>query len=740
VRAFYLFAMLTQHSSKPAQLFAWIAPELSEFKSLDPNQVLEQVPAMLARDSVQAHADIADVEDHLGPDALQYLLLDGEMYDLRLPDDCVSLVEHEHLSPLFISLVLLAMLDGLLQQKVVLAQYQHVMTLLEQHRAGSEFVLDGSSPPLEHLFQLVKLAMDVLGTLSRLKGTLKTIATKPAGTISVAQFRSWWTEDRICLVEYLASELSRDLATSVVAPREADALPGVFTEVSARALKAARNLEGTVADDLDRFNHAFEDIVQKNYPAWVRGESQDVCLNSMFVDRCLKTHWDPSREKAVLFILDGLRYDIWVAKFKPVFEARMSLEAELPGMALLPSETHISRKAISAGLTSDAFDPSRDAENDLLDRSLKRSLGWSGPSLTVQPFQGAATGEAVRYSSGQLDVYIIDVCDKLLHHINVKEIDGGGVVPERPLCYIYDAQIGDIVAHEITSIVRDLKPGTKVFVTADHGFARNGREKVYFPKEDLNEPGDAKYRVCRLRNLASGIYMPKDKRTAFLDFTPSDLRVASQEEATNKETGGKVLKTYASLVFPRAGFAFGRPGNHFSPEAFTHGGVSLQEMIVPMMVLRVRETSELALQMSEVVCPGSVLEGQAIGVSMHVSLGVAKKDAERDVTVTGEYRLLTEGGASLGDVTTVSSRRYLVGEDGVDVQIQFIPNVDSVPVDIRTGGVVLADLRIEARYGEDRTEVRRTTAKSVRIVLDAGRLERRDTGLGKVLGLMPKKG
>jgi hypothetical protein len=522
-------------------------------------------------------------------------------------------------------------------------------------------------------------------------------------------------------------------------PRGADALPAVFADLSLRVLKAARALERTIAEDLDRFNHAFEDIVQKSFPAWVRGESQDACLTSMFVDRCLRPHWDPTREKAVLFILDGLRYDIWVTKFKPVFEARMSPEAELPGMALLPSETHISRKAISAGLPSDAFDPSRDAENDLLDRSLKRSFGWSGPSLTVQPFQGAATGEAVRYSNGQLDVYIIDVCDKLLHHIGVKQIDGGDVVPEHPLCYIYDAQIGDVVAHEITSIVRDLKAGTKVFVAADHGFARNGREEIFVKMEDINEPGDVKYRVTRLKNPASSVYVLKDKQGAFLDFTPSELHITSEEQVKDKKTGDMRLKKYKSVVFPRVGFSFGR-GNYFSPEAFTHGGVSLQEMIVPMVVLKVREASELALQIDDIACPTSAVEGQTIGVSMRISLGSTKKDAGRDVKVTAEYRLLAEDGTALGDLMTIASRRYLVSEDGVEAHIEFVPDVAALPANMRLSGVALVDLRIDVRYGDDHNEVKRTMAKRIRIGLDTERLVRRDTGLGKVLGLMPRKG
>ena len=52
--------------------------------------------------------------------------------------------------------------------------------------------------------------------------------------------------------------------------------------------------------------------------------------------------------------------------------------------------------------------------------------------------------------------------------------------PSRPLAYIYQQQLKNIIDTEVMAIVRKLAPGTKVFVVADHGFGPVAREKLWF--------------------------------------------------------------------------------------------------------------------------------------------------------------------------------------------------------------------------------------------------------------------
>jgi predicted AlkP superfamily pyrophosphatase or phosphodiesterase len=47
-------------------------------------------------------------------------------------------------------------------------------------------------------------------------------------------------------------------------------------------------------------------------------------------------------EKAVVFVFDGMRYDIWDEFLKPMLESHMKLLHNFPAISILPSETHVS--------------------------------------------------------------------------------------------------------------------------------------------------------------------------------------------------------------------------------------------------------------------------------------------------------------------------------------------------------------------------------------------------------------
>jgi hypothetical protein len=71
-----------------------------------------------------------------------------------------------------------------------------------------------------------------------------------------------------------------------------------------------------------------------------------VIFTHQFVSRVLKTHWDAqSGHKAVILIFDGLRVDAWEELVRPVLEEKYDVIEELPGSAILPTETNLSRKA-----------------------------------------------------------------------------------------------------------------------------------------------------------------------------------------------------------------------------------------------------------------------------------------------------------------------------------------------------------------------------------------------------------
>jgi hypothetical protein len=78
-----------------------------------------------------------------------------------------------------------------------------------------------------------------------------------------------------------------------------------------------------------------------------------------------------------------------------MLEDRMEVLADWPASSILPSETHVTRKAISAGTYPDKFD-TRDGEDKLLKSGLARELKYEAEVEVVDP-EGAGTGETVRY-------------------------------------------------------------------------------------------------------------------------------------------------------------------------------------------------------------------------------------------------------------------------------------------------------------------------------------------------------
>ncbi len=106
---------------------------------------------------------------------------------------------------------------------------------------------------------------------------------------------------------------------------------------------------------LDELNLRFQDMVIRQYALWTSKDDPTVILTSQFIRRCLIPHWSPEKERAVILIFDGMRYDIWDELLRPMLMARMDLIEDCPGSSLLPSETKITRKAISAGKYPDEF-------------------------------------------------------------------------------------------------------------------------------------------------------------------------------------------------------------------------------------------------------------------------------------------------------------------------------------------------------------------------------------------------
>lgn len=343
IRAFYLSMILSQHFQQWSLLLANIDASLKPMSVIKTKVLKDAAPQLIALDRRQAQSDLEAVESSLTKENLQFLLI--EQLKLLNVTVAVSTIEKEKYSPMFRSLALLVALDDLLSAKSEIAAHRTIGSILfpEPGSVQKELVDTIPTQAWSDLKEAYRLANGIQSLRQVLTRTLKSLSTitQPLN-LSLNFFLNAWNTERLNRLEYFLAALSRLIEHGQLLPRADPDLPGAFGD----AVRNLRTRIRTVVDDvnrqLDQLNSRFQQLIAVRYPDWAKSDqatSADApVLTSQFIARCLKPNWDPQTEKAVLFIFDGMRYDIWDELLKPMLIDRMEVLAELRGISILPSE------------------------------------------------------------------------------------------------------------------------------------------------------------------------------------------------------------------------------------------------------------------------------------------------------------------------------------------------------------------------------------------------------------------
>ncbi len=726
IRVFYLSAILAQHFNNWQLMLANIDPSLKPLSNIKTEVLKEAAPKLVELDPIQADSDLSDLEGSLSQESLKLLLID----QMKITDakNFASVIEKEEYSTFLRSLALLMALEDLLTSEASLTEHRKINDVISGGRKGARFVDLRESSSWSNLKRAYLLAYEIRHLRSSLFEALRKIrVTKD--DFSFEFFRDLWNKKEINRLEYNLSCLARLAEGQRLLPGSSDRLPKEFLESLDHIKQRIQEVTEKTNGLLDEINLRFQEMVKKQYPFWIAKDGE-VILTSQFLRRCLKPHWDPEKEKAVLFIFDGMRYDIWDELFRPMLTGRMDLIKDYPASSLLPTETHITRKAISAGTYPDEFD-SRRGEDDLLKEALAREFRYAGQVEVVNP-EGAGTGETVHYRAGNLDVYIFELCDKELHKIKMKDLSDGRLVPSRPIAFIYKQLIRDILKNEVMEIVRGLSPGTKVFITADHGFVQVGREPVWFNEEDLNDPNDCRFLYCSLRESLAFSRIPDWVKEKMISFTPTQLRMPKSEIfISDHKTNTKITKTYQSIVFPKIGYYFSRKGGH-KPDAFTHGGISIQEMMIPMVVLQVKQPDAGELKI-ELRGPKEAVEGEELELGIILSRPDDRKSSQ-------DLRVDIEASYNYGQEEIALSQKvaYVSVLSEKEVVYRFVPDMTKLPASERLKEDTKIAITVTVSYRDGRRSVRRSRSHEFKVRINSEKIIRRMGNLGSILGLTPR--
>ena len=700
LRAFTLAALMHQHGLEYKILLSNVDPALHDYRDIDPAFLDQALRDQLAADPDRVIADVKDVEAFLVEEPARLAFLLHERLHVEDPQHALEALRKERLSPLVRGVALMALLADLIR-RMDLKFHGKVLALLDKQ--ASEVGLPALRRPSEEwqaLESTYRRAVQVYQLTGSLARAGKRLAVAAAHDLTLDEFDRLWNRDGLNRLDYYLSDLERMVRVGAVLPAPRSAFWPALAALWEDARTRLKETSDAVAEALALVNRRFQDLYRLHYTTWIQQPDAPAVFTHQFLPRMLQAHWDPlAKRKAVILVFDGLRTDAWDELLRPVLEERYQVIESRPGSALLPTETHLSRKAIAAGCLPAEFKSA--GELELLQTWLKNALGLTLRFQVIKDDDTVASGMSVRYVSDRLEYIVFNFTDKNLHG------------NDQDLAFIYNTTVREIIRQDVRSVLRELPGDALIFVTSDHGFSPVARQPLAIPEALVNSPNEVKYRNARTRGKLEG---PGAEQA--IDF---DARLLGIPLSTSRISGVH----FTTLLFPRPPVTFKRPAAVFDPDRYTHGGLSLAECFVPMVVMGRRQEQQLALEIGSVRQVGSVGEGEPISLEILVKpLQVGLSDLALTLS------------ASRQDIPT---RREVFSGQPTTYTVTWTPQLDEIGDDERDRGAVILPVTVILSYGHGRQTVRLSKTVDVRIKLDPSRLRRRlDSKMDVLMGKVPK--
>jgi CheY-like chemotaxis protein len=327
-------------------------------------------------------------------------------------------------------------------------------------------------------------------------------------------------------------------------------------------------------------NTEFFKFISRNYSSWVNAKSTDSPIMS---HNLMQFKVLPHLEKGtpLFFVLiDNLRYDQWKT-IQPIFAESFRIHEEETFYAILPTATQYSRNAIFAGMrpidiekqfpqqwkNDDEEGGKNLFEEDFFKAQLKRlgkgDLKYSYTKI-VNNHEGQKLVDNIHNMlQNDINIIVYNFVDMLSHARTEMEVLKELAGDETSYRSITQSWFEHSPLHQALKKIADKK--VTVIVGTDHGSVR-----VKTPGKVIGD----KQTTANLRY----------KHGRNLNFDPKDVLAFKDP----KEAGLPVPNVNSSFVFAKGDIYLCYPNNynHFANyyrNTFQHGGVSLEEMIIPVI-------------------------------------------------------------------------------------------------------------------------------------------------------------
>ena len=330
-------------------------------------------------------------------------------------------------------------------------------------------------------------------------------------------------------------------------------------------------------------NNQFCKFIDRNYPEWFeKNADAPIMSHTLFKEKIVPEI--SKSQPTLLIVVDNMRYDQWKS-FEPTINNYYKKEQEVPFYSILPTATQYARNAIFSGLMpsdmeklfpkywlNDTEDGGKNMfEEEFLDSQLKR-LGLNIKS-EYHKITSLKSGKKLvenfkTQKDNDLTVVVYNFVDMLSHSKTEMEVIKELASNDKSYRSLTQSWFKNSPLLEIIQQAQQL--GFKLILTTDHGTIN-----VKTPSKVIGDKNTS----LNLR-YKTGKSLTYDNKDVLAAKDPKQIHLPS-------------INMSSSFIFAKGDCFFAYPNNYnyyvnYFRNTYQHGGVSMEEMIIPFVVLSPR--------------------------------------------------------------------------------------------------------------------------------------------------------